>query len=84
MNTVGTRLSRVRFTVSGCVSCGGRFGLRTVEDAGPYDNEDFGVAAGVADTAEPCPYGNIFADFVVSVRRTANGRPYDDMSFRVT
>ena len=43
--TVGTRLSRVRFTVSGCVSCGGRFGLRTVEDAGPYDNEDFGVAA---------------------------------------
>ena len=27
---------RVRFTVSGCVSCGGWFGWRTVEDAGPY------------------------------------------------
>ena len=37
---------RVRFTVSGCVSCGGWF---------------------IADTAEPCPYGNALSDFVVSV-----------------
>ena len=38
--------------------------MRTVEDAGPYDNEDFGVAAVVADTAVPCPYGNV--DFGVA------------------
>ena len=45
----------VGFTVSGCVGCGGWFGWRTVEDAGPYDNPftDFVVSVGGGHETSP-------------------------------
>ena len=80
--TVGTRLSRVRFTVSGCVSCGGWFGCGPSRTPVPTvmsfrvkrgilkilhcvqnDILRFWFCRFIADTAEPCPYGNAFNRF---------------------